>query len=106
MTGFDDSKFYPALAAAGMLSQASTVLPGCTAPTNFYVRFHRPDVNPITGMQAAEYCIDYQHGDAPALLEGAEVIVDSRMYRVRQAPQVDLDIGADGYFRRAYLTRV
>lgn len=106
MSDFDSAVFWPAFAAAGMLVEASTVLPGEIRPTTFMVDFRRPDVNPITGAQSADYEIEYQFTDAPTLEEGAEVIVAGALYRVRQAPAVRAERGADGFFRCAYLTRV
>lgn len=103
---FNSALFFPAFAAAGMLVEASTILPGCIEPTTFMVGFRKPDVNPITGMQSSDYEIDYQYADAPTLAERAEVIVDGVLYRVRQAPEVTVEKGADGFFRCAYLTRV
>lgn len=106
MSGFDNALFWPAFEGAGLLLAASTILPGCTKATEFKVGYRRPDVNPITGVQSADYAIEYQHADAPTLAEGAEIIVDGIMYRVRSAPEIDTQRGADGYFRCAYLTRV
>lgn len=106
MSDFDSSLFWPAFSAAGMLREASTMLPGDVRATTFRVGFRRPDVNPITGMQSADFEIEYQYADAPTLAEGAEVLIDGVLYRVRQAPEVRINGGADGYFRCAYLTRV
>lgn len=114
MAGFDHSVFWPAFEAAGMLHAASTVLPGQTSPTSFKVGYRRPDVNPITGAQSADYEIEYQYADAPTLAEGAEVIVDvstdgtprNVLFRVRSEPEVDTSRGADGHWRCAYLTRI
>jgi hypothetical protein len=86
--------------------ECSTVLPGCTEPTTFHGKFDLPDVDPLTGMRSKDYRLDYRHTDAPTLREGAEIIVDGRMFRVRQDPEIDSDGGADGYFRCVYLTRV
>jgi hypothetical protein len=105
VSDFDSAVFFPAFAAAGMLFDASTVLPGHTKATEFKVGFRKPDVNPITGMQSADYEIEYQYWDAPTLAEGHAVIVDGVLYRVRSAPQVTVDAGSDGFFRCAYLTR-
>lgn len=106
MSAFDSAVFWPVLSAAGMLLEASTVLPGEVRPKAFMVGFARPDVNPVTGAQSADYEIDYQYHDAPTLAEGAEVIVAGVLYRVREPPRVDIERGADGYWRCAYLTRV
>lgn len=110
MTDFNSAVFWPELAAAGMLCEASTILPGAVSATAFMVDFRRPDVNPITGMQSADYEIEFQYDDVPTLAEDAEVIVKHPtgdvLYRVRKAPEVRIDRGADGFFRCAYLTRV
>lgn len=100
-----DAEFWAESKAAGFLVSASTILPGCTRPTDFDVRFGRPDANPMTGVQSSEYEIEYQHSDAPTLVEGAQVLIDETLYRVRQSPYVEPARGDDGYFRTARLTR-
>lgn len=108
MSAFEDGRaaMWPAFKDAGFLVAASTQLPGCTEPTEFDVALRKPDVNPITGVQSRDYEMEYQHADAPTLAEGAEVIVDGVMYRVRSEPTIETERGDDGYFRCAYLTRV
>ena len=94
----------------GLWIPASTVLPGCTEPKEFYVDFRRPDVNPLTGVQSADYEIHYRYADAPTLAENAEVIVahpeGDALYRVRKQPFIDPGRGSDGHYRSAFLTRV
>jgi hypothetical protein len=108
VSDFGDARdaMWDALSGSGMHVECSTVLPGSTEATEFHGKFDMPDVNPLTGMRSADFRIDYRYSDAPTLLEGAEIIVDGVMYRVRQDPEIDAERGADGYFRCAYLTRV
>ena len=106
MTIFDSSVFWPEFKEAGMLRLASTILPGCTEATEFDVRLVMPDVITANGQVSREYAIEYQHADAPTLAEGAEVLIDCTLYLVREDPFVDEEGGADGYFRKALLTRV
>lgn len=117
MSGFDDTVFFPALAEANMLLEASTLLTGCTVPTTFMVGWRRPDVNPITGVQSADFEMEYQRDDCPTLEEGAQVIIkhtrtvlgetvtEPVLYTVQKFPVVDVAKGDDGFFRCAYLTR-
>jgi len=97
---------WPAFAAAGVLLEASTVLPGRTSATTFQVAYRRPDFDPISGMQSADYAIQYQQKDAPTLVEGAEVLVGGCLYVVREPPRVDSEHGGDGFWKVAQLTRV
>lgn len=101
----DDALFWPEFKRAGMLDEARTILPGCTSETVFDVRFGRPDVNQITGMQSSDYEIEFQYDDAPTLREGAQVIIGGAMFKVRAAPFVDPQRGDTGHFRTAYLTK-
>lgn len=112
-----DPQLWRDLGDNGFLVEASTVLPGCTAPTTFMVGWRRPDVNPITGVQSADFEMEYQRDDCPTLEEGAQVIINHTrtvlgetvtepvLYVVRAPTQVDVAKGDDGFFRCAYLTR-
>lgn len=108
MSPFDAASdaMWDALESAGIHVACSTILPGCTEAKEFHGKFDAPDVNPITGMRSHDYRLDYRHGDAPTLREGAEIVVDGKMYRVREEPEIDAERGADGRYRCAYLTRV
>lgn len=106
MSAFDQTVFWTAAKAAGMLKAASTILPGCTVPTLFDVDFRRPDVNVVGGARSTDYEIHYQYHDAPTLVEDAQVIVDGKMYRVREDPFIDPARGDDGFWRSAFITEV
>lgn len=107
MSAFEDARalIAPALKDAGIWTEASTMLPGCTEPTIFAVGFRRPDVEPFDRARSTDYEIEYQHHDAPTLAEGAEVIVDQVLYRVRETPTVQEGRGDDGFWRVALLTK-
>lgn len=95
-----------AFTAAGLSKSASTVLPGCTVATDFAVLFRRPDLTLGSNAQSRDYEIEYQYADASTLTEGAEIIVDGVLYRVRAEPHIDPQRGDDGFWRCAYLTEV
>jgi hypothetical protein len=92
--------------ASGIHVWCSTVLPGCTEAAKLHAKFDSPDVNPFTGARSADHQIVYRHRDAPTLAEGAEIVVDGTLYRVRQEPEIDPSKGMDGRYRCAYLTLV
>lgn len=101
-----ENVFWPAAKADGMLVEASTVLPGDTEPTVFDVDLIQPQRSPIDGTLSTDWTMEYQHDDAPTLREGAEVVVEDTMFRVRQKPEVSENAGSTGFFRIAILTRV
>jgi hypothetical protein len=105
MAWAQNAKFWPAFKAAGYLVEASAVAPGGTEPTTFDVELLAPEEHPLTGVRSVEWTMEYQTHDAPWLREGAEVVVDGVLYRMRANPQPS-DTDPDGYFQIAILTRV
>ena len=106
MIPFPYDVFWTAAEAVGMLKEASTILPGCTEPKGFLVRFRQPDFNPLAGVRSRDFEIEFQYHDVPTLKEAAEVIVDGVLYRVREDPFIDAERDSSGYFRTALLTRI
>lgn len=110
MTFFSDA-LWAAADAAGMHVGCTFLQPGSGVPKTVTVNWAEPDVvNQIRGTQSKRYEIEYRHADMPDLKEGDPLSIHepdgvTTDYRVREAPYVDEQHGADGTYRCAVLTR-
>lgn len=106
MTTLDRSAFWPQFLAAGFLDTATITSGGTTDDYN--VGFSRPDQPRFDGRgRSTDYEIEYQAADLPSLAENDAVTIDGINYRVREDPFVEPGgNAADGYFKRALLTKV
>ena len=97
--------FRPAAKAAGMTVVATITSNGIT--DDYDVGFVQPDQLRMDGMTISrEYEIEMlDPDDCPTLAEDDQVVIAGVSYRVREMPR-NFDQGADGYFRRAVLTKV
>ncbi|RKP43798.1 head-tail joining protein [Pararobbsia silviterrae] len=93
---FDAGVFWAAFAAAGMLKTAYVD----DVPGGVQVGFATPDQLDLDGqVTVAEYQIEYQAADLPALARGSIIKVDEVCYRVRRPPRRK----DDGFFMLADL---
>jgi hypothetical protein len=112
MSDFDQSLFWPEFLASGML-QSVRVKQSGRAAVDVNVSWREPDDTNVSGQQSREYVIEYQVADLPNLAEADPVTkldaagepVRTQRYIVRRVPFND-DPSADGYFRRALLTKL
>lgn len=97
--------FKAATKAAGMTTVATITSGGTTA--DYDVGFVSPDMLTMDArVQSREFEIELlDPTDCPTLAEGDAVVIDSVAYYVRRAP-FNGDPGADGYYRRALLSKV
>lgn len=97
--------FKAAAKSSGMTVVATITSAGVTA--DFDIGFKSPDIFRFDGkVQSHEYEIEMlSPDDCPTLTEGDGVVIGGMSFRVRQVPFND-DPGADGYFRKALLTKV
>ncbi len=110
MPAFDESVFWPAEKAAGMLCRARVLLEGATELVCVDVEYDRPDRDLITGARTRDYQMQYQYRDLPRLGEGDQVQITEpdgtvTSFLVREEPFVDEE-QTTGFFRRALLTKV
>jgi hypothetical protein len=108
---FHSSRFWSAFDRANMLVDCTFFQKGGNVPKTVKVRWSEPDrIDEFRGTQSKQYEIEYRVADMPDLQEGdplsiAESDTCSTDYRVRVAPYVDENGGADGVYKRAILTR-
>lgn len=108
MSAWDESVFWPAFEAAGMLTEARVALPNCPVETVAMVDYSEPDVELLDGL-SKQYQIEYQYADLPTLAEDTELVLalpsGDTLFRVRQCAKVAEEQNS-GFFRRALLTKV
>lgn len=108
---FDQSLFWPAFRAAGLLRLATVTISG--GDVDAWVSYRSPDALRMDGRtRSTEYEMEFQTADLAGLAAADAVTIwadadktSGVAFRVREAPFND-DPAADGYFRRALLTKV
>lgn len=105
MSAWDESVFWPAFEAAGMLKVARVIYSGSDRVLEAEVAFSKTEIDPVTMARTSDFPMEFQHCDLPELAEGDQVEIDSTLYRVRELPRIE-GATATGYFRTAKLTQV
>lgn len=110
MGAWDESVFWPAMKAAGMLVKARVLVEGMTETVCADVDFQKPDFDFVTGSRSREYRMEFQAKDLPTLGEGDQVQITEpdgtvTTFLVREEPYVP-ETQPSGFFLRALLTKV
>lgn len=110
MAVWDESLFFPAMKAAGMLSKARVLVEGATETVCVDVDYQRPDFDFVSGSRSQQHRIEYQAKDLPTLGEGDQVQITEpdgtvSTFLVREEPYA-AETQPSGFFLRVLLTKV
>lgn len=108
MSAFDQTVFFKAFAAVGMVETAYYAKSNGERGA-FAVGFVKPDVEHYTGSgnRTRQYEIEFEVCASPDMKEGFELQIKGELYTLRADPFIPEDpkSGNDGHFMRAMLSK-